>query len=295
MSKLAFAIARCKWAIEIHAGLAFYPKAHMLLTGKRTAWNDEGEEPTKAPFAFVETPGGRFSIDQILEDQVKLPYGSIGVVDFSGPIMKESFCGIAGSMEMAEQIKLLDSLPELSAILSTHDSPGGMVDGTPTAADAIRNCSKRTISLVNDGMSCSADYWIASASDEMYATHNTCEIGSIGVYATLSDYSKYYEDLGLKVEDIYAPQSTEKNEGFKDWKAGNAETFRQRLGLTATEFISVVEDHRKGKLNLSAGDPFKGRVYGARQATEIGLIDGIKKYDAVMHDLLNQTQTLKFI
>ena len=295
MSKLAFAIARSKWAIEIQTGLAFYPRAHMLLTGQRASWNERDEKTEPEAVAFVVTKTGMVPLLDVLEGNVTVPHGSVGLVDISGPIMKESACDIAGSMELAEHIKAFGEMPEITAILITHDSPGGQVDGTSTLADAIRNSPKRTVSLVNDGMSCSADYWIASASDEMYATHNTCEIGSIGVYATLSDYSKFYEANGLRVEDVYAPQSTEKNEGYKGWKAGDPKVFQERLGFTAAEFIAVVNEHRKGKLNLAAGDPFKGRVYGAKQATEIGLIDGIKSYDEVLNGLLNETQLIKVL
>jgi ClpP class serine protease len=195
---------------------------------------------------------------------------------------------------MANQLKWMDANENISSILIEIDSPGGHVDGTATFADAIRNASTPTIALVNDGMACSAGYWIASAADTVYATHAHSEVGSIGVYATLADYAKYYEDKGIRVDDLYAKQSTEKNKGYRDWKAGNADEFINRLSATADVFINTVKTNRAGKLNLEVADPFKGAVYSADKAVEIGLIDGIKSYDAVMNELLIKEETLNF-
>lgn len=274
----------------------------MLLTGNQNAFShqtqglsvDEDGNIIQEPVAFVMGKDGFVSLNDLLAGNADVAKGSIGVMNVQGVMMKDSFCGMTGTMEMAEQVKALSAIPEISTILFDTDSPGGQVDGTETFADAIRDSEKRTIGLVNNGMACSAGYWAISGCDELYATHATSEIGSIGVYATLSDYSKHYEDLGIKFDDVYADQSTEKNKGYNDWKAGDPTEFKKLLSMVATEFISAVEENRGEKLNLKAGDPFKGAVFGAVQATEIGLIDGIKKKDALMNELLNTKQTLNF-
>lgn len=303
MKKLAFALARSRWAIDHVSGLNMFPSVHGLLTGNPNAFStqiqglnvDEDGNIIQEPVAFIVGKDGQLlSLSDVLDGNADVAKGSIGIMNVSGVMMKDSFCGMTGTMEMAEQVKALSAIEEINTILFDTDSPGGQVDGTETFADAIRESGKRTIGLVNNGMACSAGYWPISGCDELYATHATCEIGSIGVYATLSDYSKYYEEMNIKIEDVYADQSTEKNKGYIDWKAGDPKVFKERLTLVATEFISAVETNRAGKLNLSVGDPFKGAVYGATKATEIGLIDGIKKKDALINELLNEKLTLKF-
>ena len=217
------------------------------------------------------------------------------MLTIKGGLVKDSDheCGVIGTMEMAQQVKDM-AAAGVSALVVNIDSPGGQVDGTATLADAIAGLSIPTVAVVNDGMACSAGYWIASAADTIYATHATSEVGSIGVYATLADFSKFYEDNGIRVEDVYAEQSTEKNNGYRDWKAGNAETFQKRLTGVATEFIDTVTINRAGRLNTEAADPFKGAVYGAKEALAIGLIDGIKPFDAVLADLQTEKLELTF-
>jgi len=289
MKRITQALARNKWAIELNAGLALYPRAHQLLTGQRATFFDtDTNEPE--PVAHIYGAAGL----QPFTPGTTTSANDIGVLTISGALVKDSDheCGVVGTMEMAEMVEAM-AAAGVSAIVINIDSPGGQVDGTATLADAIHAAEVPTVAVVNDGMACSAGYWIASAADTIYCTHPTSEVGSIGVYATLADFSKYYEDMGVRVEDVYADQSTEKNNGYRDWLAGNADTFKQRLNSTADAFIDTVKANRAGKLNVAAADPFKGAVYNATDALAIGLIDGIKPYKAVLADLTTEKLTFK--
>ena len=289
MNKVALAIARGKWAIELTTGLNLYPRAHMLLTGQTEGFYGFPEDKEPEPTAHIIDASGMVPFTSGNDVQSS----AIGMLTIKGALVKESdpMCDVVGTMEMAQQVKDM-AAAGVSALVVNIDSPGGQVDGTATLADAIKNLDIPTVAVVNDGMACSAGYWIASAADSIYCTHATSEVGSIGVYATLADFSDYYKEMGVRVEDIYAEQSTEKNGGYRAWKAGDAEPFRARLNTTADAFIETVKAHRAGKLNTEAGNPFTGAVFGANEAQAIGLIDGIKAFDDVVADL--QTEKLTF-
>ena len=290
MNKVALALARGKWAIELTTGLNLYPRAHMMLTGHAQGFYDFPEDSEPEPVAHIIGAGGMVPFTSGNEVQS----GAIGMLTIKGALVKESdpMCDVVGTMEMAQQVKDM-AAAGVSALVVNIDSPGGQVDGTATLADAIKNLDIPTVAVVNDGMACSAGYWIASAADSIYCTHATSEVGSIGVYATLADFSEHYKALGIRVEDVYAEQSTEKNNGYREWKAGNPSTFQHRLTGVATEFIKTVKINRGAKLSDSA-TPFKGAVYGATEAMAIGLIDGIKAFDAVLADLQTEKLELTF-
>lgn len=204
------------------------------------------------------------------------------VVPVSGPMMKnDQFCGPVGMMHLASITNQLSEHPNVDAIIFDIDSPGGQVDGTQTFAEAIKNSSKKTIAFVNDGMACSAAYWIGSSCDEFYVSKRTDVVGSIGVYCTLADFKSWYEAEGLKIHEIYSRKSSEKNKDYKDAMKGEYDAVMDDLDFLATEFINAVKENRPG-INLSAGDPFKGATYYAEQAIEIGLIDGIKSMSEVL-------------
>lgn len=254
-----------------------------------TAYSDDREEekPTMATMVLAGTSvpvvRGHWSMMGLKEEAHKLPKGSSVIVCVHGPITKaDQYCGPVGSASIASFVEEIGSMPNISTIILDIDSPGGQVDGTQTLANAVKNSPKRTVAYINDGMACSAAYWIASAADEIYVSQKTDVVGSIGVYVTLADFKAYYEKLGLKIHEIYSNRSTEKNKDYLDALAGEYGPIKADLDFIADEFIAAVKANRPG-INLSAGDPFKGATYYADQAIEIGLIDGYASFDTIIN------------
>ena len=256
----------------------------------------EKEEP-QVMVATRQSAGHPFRVS-LYSNLDQVPEGSTAVISLKGPIMKYySYCG-ASSIETARLIREAAAHKNISAILLDIDSPGGQVSGLATVVDAIRAArgtkpaSRRqkaaagvkpagipVVALVNDGMICSAAYYIASACSEIHAGQKSDEIGSIGAMQTIYDYSKQLEQEGVKVISLYAPQSHEKNLPYRQALAGKPELMIEELRQCCADFIDLVKAERGAKLNLKAGDPFAGAVFRADQALAIGLIDEISSYD----------------
>lgn len=267
------------------------------LVGKGTQLEVENQLNKHAKsFRVIEANGNTFihNGEDFSGNPIKM--GSTAVIPVCGPIMKfDGACGEAGSMTRANQVNQISQLEEIDTIVFEMDTPGGMVDGTQTFADAIKNSPKRTIAFVNDGMAASAGYWLMSACDEAYASRKTDSIGSIGVYTTVMDVAAFYQSKGIPVKDVYATQSVEKNKAYRDVFGAepNEDLLKADLDFIADTFITTVEANRAGKLNFEAGDPFKGALYNAEQAQAIGLIDGIKSLDEILADKKATTKTAK--
>lgn len=215
-------------------------------------------------------------------DKETIAPGSTIVVPVQGALMKnDQFCGPVGMMNLAALVNELGTIENVGTIVFDIDSPGGQVDGTQTLAEAIKNSNKKTIAFVNDGMACSAAYWVGCSCDEFYVSKKTDVVGSIGVYCTFADFKAYYESQGLPIHEIYSRKSSEKNKDYKEAMGGDYASMQDDLDFLATEFIAGVKANRPG-INLSKGDPFKGATYYAEQAIEIGLIDGIKSMDEIL-------------
>lgn len=271
------------WLISPKTAEAFLPRIVQLMTGQPVAWDDEDDrnddpEARLKTQPLVYTRSGAF-VGKGSASVASAPDNSVTVIPVLGPIMKNDSCGDAGTMTLAKWVEDSASNPKISAIILKVDSPGGTVSGTQTLSDAIQKArlSKPVVAFIEEGMMASAAYWIGSNADEIIASQATDEIGSIGVYTQMADFSKYYEEKGITVKDIYAPQSTQKNEDYRHFqKTGEGSGHLvDGLSFIADRFIKVVEANRAGKLNTKAGDPFKGRLYNAEEALQIGLIDSI--------------------
>ncbi len=297
--QLIHALARGLWAMNPEYAEAQLPYIHGLLRGNDSSNFSFNGKLNGNALPYIVAGGQTVFLEADTwygkQQMNSIPAGSVVVVPLSGPIMKEDYCFTPGSMTIARWITQLAQNGNVKGIVLSVDSPGGMVDGTQTLADAIKYAAKikSVKSFINDGMACSAGYWIPSASDEIVASRATDTIGSIGVYVQLADWEKYYlDEHNLRVISIYADQSDEKNSTYIEALKGNDKLIkREMLNPLADAFINAVKTNRAGKLNLSAGDPFRGKVYMAEEAKEIGLIDRIASLEEVIDGIASSSSS----
>jgi protease-4 len=212
----------------------------------------------------------------------QLPQGSIAMINIIGPVTKYGDLCAWGSIDHVAMINRLSNSPNITGIILNIDSPGGEAAGTAMLADAIKQAGnkKPVIAMIDDGIAASAAMWIASAANEIYTTQKTDMVGSIGVYTTIADWYGYFEKEGLKVRDIYAPQSTDKNIDYREALKENDEPIKADLKIMAQEFIDTVKRNRYGKIT---GDGWAtGKMFYSKEATRIGLIDGQKTFEQIV-------------
>lgn len=284
--QLVSAIIGEPWLISPQYAQAQEPLIKSLLEGRFQA-DENAETAAKNDLVIMSVSPGASSLIGInrYTDFSKIPKDSIAVINIVGPVLKyDAFCGPTGSVTTGSLVLKAAENPNVKSILFLIDTPGGQVAYTPELAAIIKSVSKPTIGLVSDLMA-SAGMWLGSAMDEIYAENNMAEIGSIGVYCAFIDQKGKFEKEGSKIYEIYAPQSTEKNKDYRDALAGKPELMESKLAFIADQFIQTVKDNRGDRLNLKAGDPFKGAMFYASEAQAIGLIDGIKSLSEVVAHL----------
>lgn len=293
---LASAILRGEWLIDKGWTETNLPLIVRLMKGEDVTFGtkayddpadrDTGPKKVEAPkpIAIVAVGStaraGVYSVYPYT-DLSRIPDGSIAQVSMIGPVMKYGGLCSYGSVDHAQNLSRLGASPNIAGVILNVDSPGGQTMGLGTLSDAVRATAaqKPVIAVVDDGLAASAMMWIISGASEIYATQKSSQIGSVGVYTTITDFYSYFEKEGLKVTDVYAPQSTDKNKPYRDALQGNFDLLKKDLSETASQFISTIRTNRAGKL---ANDSWTtGKLFKAPEAARIGLIDGIKPMGAV--------------
>lgn len=291
------AILNGAWAIEPKSAAGYLPLVASIIKGDVSAFDDEDadgysrKDHDTAEAKAVVQGVSIFRKSSRWTSFNDAPKNSIAELTISGPIMKQGECGEPGTTLFSQWIKEADESPNISSILLKIDSPGGAVNGTATLGDAVKQAKKPVVAFIDDGMAASAAYWIASAADEIVLSQEHDQVGSIGVLVSIADWYGYFEEQGLKVRDIYASQSSEKNRIFQKAIEGSDDDIKSELlDPLADRFISTVTGNREGKLNLSKGDPFKGKLYMAKEAIEIGLADRVASYEEVIIGMGQKTK-----
>ncbi|MDJ1472848.1 S49 family peptidase [Xanthocytophaga flava] len=278
---LLSAVLGGKWLIETRYALGFLTQVELLLKGQSL---DLGNDKETKPVSYAISAGGgrvrRFESFDMAEP------GSVAVIPIQGVIMKDSYW-TAGTQEMSFWAKEADNHPNISATVLQLASGGGAVDGTFEFADVLSSLQKPVVSWV-DGMCASAAYAIGVRAQHIMMSHATAEIGSIGTAIRFADYTKLFEEWGIKLHNIRATDSYLKNEDYFQALEGNYEPIIQNiLNPTNDIFLNSVRQYRSGKLKegkplegKTAGAPLNGQMYLSQAAIDdYGLADSIGTFD----------------
>jgi len=212
----------------------------------------------------------------------------IAIVTISGPLYKRKSPFASNYRSISEALETLIANPPRAAVLMI-DSPGGMVDGLAGVVELANRLSELclTVAFVN-GCCCSAAYRIACQAGSVVATSDS-DIGSIGTYWQLIDYSKMFEESGLR--SVLLTTGPFKGVGA----IGEQITEDQQAFLLAnvqetnlTMLADIVSGRGFSEEQITAVSD--GRFWLAETALKLNLIDQIGTLADVMSTVRSQTQ-----
>lgn len=262
------------WAIHPMTAESYLPVVANMLKGN---FVENGQQPERLSMTSYETRSRAVGGDKGSDVR------KCAVYTVEGAITKaDQWCGPEGTVSLMRSMRRNDKDPSVVGHLLDFDSGGGEGTNIVEVANMIRSEVTKPVVAHFNGLMCSAAYGIGCAADEIYATLKTDIVGSVGVLMTLADWKAYFEEQGLKIHEVYATQSSEKNQPFLEVHKGNYELLRQEfLDPFAASFIDMVQSMRpQTKANA---DIFKGKTYMAQDAAQNGLIDGIADFNSAVN------------
>lgn len=217
------------------------------------------------------------------------PNNSIALISLKGELMKSSqMCGPMGMEVIGERIKEADNDARFAGILLLVDSPGGTVDGTEVLASIVKNTKKPVLTYV-DGLMASAAAWIGTGANEIWASTDTDQIGSIGVLMSFADVQPYYERLGVKFHLITASTSEAKVKMYEDLRAGKYKDYQEQvLDVLDEKFMNAIKSNRP---NVKE-EHLSGKVFFAKDLMGI-LVDQIGTLEEAVDRLYEMSKTSK--
>jgi signal peptide peptidase SppA len=212
---------------------------------------------------------------------VKPSGGMLAVVPLMGPLTSQGTWRGTSLNEFVRTIKMLDANSAVSSILIQITSPGGTVTGTPEAADAvraIRAAGNTRIVAIADGMMASAATWIGTAAEKVFVTPSG-EAGSIGVISMYTDFSKAYEEMGVKIDVMRTPALKARFTGVEPLTDEMRATMQVGLDKSYESFKRAMADNRGVRVDSVESKFGGGEMLDAQEAKEAGLVDGIATVD----------------
>jgi len=189
-----------------------------------------------------------------------------------------------GGVKSGSVVKWIQEAEEddsIKAILFDIDSPGGTPVGSVEIAEAVKKAKKPTVAVIHE-MGTSGAYWVASATDTIFANRMST-IGSIGVKSSYLEFAGLMDDYNVTYRRLIAGKYKDIMSPYKEMSPEEQRKVQERLDRLHEIFINSVAQNR----GLDVAHVHKiadGYIYFGDEAKELGLIDFIgSKEDAKKH------------
>lgn len=193
--------------------------------------------------------------------------GEIGKDKLTGKKVEEILLNSKGDAFSSNPVK---------GILLVINSPGGGVNDSDIIYRHLKEYKERyhvPIFAYVDGLCASGGYYIACASDKIYAS-NVSLIGSIGVlsWPPFMNVSDTLEKVGISSLTLSAGKGKDQMNPFRPWKEDEQSHYQALINYYYQQFVAIVAADRPID-SEQLEDNLGARVYPSPQAQELGLID----------------------
>lgn len=210
---------------------------------------------------------------------------NIALVDVQGTMTKRgSSFGGGGTVAMREQLRRATRDPVVEGIMLRIESPGGAVSGTAELAQAIADASAvKPVHAYIEDLGASAAYWAASQT-QFVSANKMASVGSIGTYMVVADYTRAYENAGIKVHVISTGPFKGAGVPGSQLTEEQLAYFREEVAKINEHFLDAVKKGRR-MTRAQVDSLATGRTWLASEAQANGLIDSVESFDAAVQRL----------
>ncbi len=228
----------------------------------------------------------------VIQDEQKEPNtAQIAVVVAEGTILNgEQDAGTIGGVTTSNLLRQARLDKNVKAVVLRVNSPGGSVFASEQIrreVDAIKVAGKPIVVSMGN-VAASGGYWISMTSDKIYASDATIT-GSIGIFGMFMTYPKTLEKLGVHTDGVGTSSWAGAFRPDRTLSKEFSELIQSNIDHGYQQFITAVAMARG--MEVDAVDAIaRGRVWTAKQAKELGLIDEIGSLQDAIRDAAERAQ-----
>lgn len=205
----------------------------------------------------------------------EIPEGSIAVVNMVGPMTKYSSWWMLGANEVIWQLDFLNNISNVAAIVVYVDGPGGSVSALPLFQDFAKRKKKPIVALCDSSLSLHRFIPDVIADYQMAENNLVARFGSYGVVSSWQDATAYYENLGVKMYEVYPDESAHKNEIWRAFKDNEEQGIKMlkdmHLSPMAKDLQQIVKTAHPNILEEEG--VLTGRTFKTDDAIRISMIN----------------------
>lgn len=217
------------------------------------------------------------------------------VLDLTGTISTQRRSGLMNKegdllSRIHFRLKKASEDPLVKGVILRLDTPGGEGTASDIIYNEVMRFRKNTgipVLAMMMSVAASGGYYVACGCDAIYA-HPTTITGSIGVIAVFPGVKKALDKLGVSVNIVKTGEMKDAGSPFRELSESDRAYYRDLIDVMYRRFLGVVHESRKAHLSMEeVKELADGRVFTAKKALELKLIDGIGYFDDALKKILD--------
>lgn len=221
------------------------------------------------------------------KDKIAVLYASGTITEGNG------FDGIQ-SKTYVDAIRKISQNDKIKALVLRVNSPGGSANASEEILYELMQLKTKMPIVVSFGdVAASGGYYIAQASDKIYAQPNTIT-GSIGVFGMIPNAQKLFNNFGLDFDEVKTNANADQLKDVMTPMSATAKnTMQKSIVLIYGKFVNHVATNRK--LTYEQVDKIgEGRVWSGTRAKQIGLVDDFGSLDTAIKEAAKLAKIEKY-
>ena len=213
--------------------------------------------------------------------------GSIAHLKLTGVMRSQSMISSPGVDMMISDLRRAYNHPNVEAVVIETNSGGGESMAGTMLKSAIMERNKPVIGFAH--MAASAAYRALSGADEIIASSDAAEFGSIGTMISIDQ--KFLNKYRSRIADFYGSGAPDKNGEFRAAIGGDFSRLQSRVDELTARFQEEIKRDRP--LRGDKKSTLSGAMFDALASKERGLIDGVGTMRYVM-DRMKKIKKAKY-
>jgi len=211
--------------------------------------------------------------------------GDIAFVQVEGMLTNKvswwnKYAGLVAYQEIREAMVAAAAHEGVREIFMLVRSPGGIASGMLESAELTKKINRiKPITAFTDGNMASAAYAISVPAKRVYASQDA-SVGSIGTLRITVDYTEMMKKDGIKAKVFRSGELKAVGIPYEKLSDKAAKSIQDKVDYLADAFMDVVAEARG--VNIQKIKNLEGDYFIGAQAKEVGLVDDIKSFDAVL-------------
>lgn len=224
--------------------------------------------------------------------------GGIAVMNIHGviePRLSMMSMVFGGGFSVEDGMETFDQLVkarDISTIVLSIDSPGGLSDLVPEFSDQIYAArDKKAVHSIANPVAASAAFWIGTQASSFSITPSGLT-ASLGVYTSHISFEKQLEAEGVQVTTVSSSGAPYKAElsPYKNLTDAGREHLQMMVDETHEQFTAAVARGMGVSIGTVRSSFGKGRVLSAQQAVDVGAATRVVSFRDFMSKLQNGSQ-----